>query len=429
MEPLSTSTAAATDGTGKRALKIGIVAPVASAHVARFLHDPAQPLPDGYTGAPLTGVLIGELLRRGHEVHALTVDYALPPGAVPVLARGERFTLQILPGRRRAWRFESGRPGRALDLFRDERRALTAALLDARPDLVHAHWTYEFALAALDSGLPHVITAHDSPRQIVRYTRSPYRMLRWLMAREALAGARCVTAVSDYMAAEVQTLARVPVQVVPNPIDPLALALGRDREQPAGRRVAMICNGWGIRKNPEPALLAFERLRRQYADAQLHLFGNDFGPGERAQAWATSQGIAAGMIFHGMVPHDRLLQTIAGLDLLLHPALEESFGVVVAEAMALGLPVVAGARSGAVPDVAGPQQWLVDVRDPVVIRDAIVEALSDPLRYANASTSGRARVGSNYAASSVVSRYLAVYDQVRQSSAALRCPSVQTELT
>jgi len=34
-------------------------------------------------------------------------------------------------------------------------------LLRCRPDVVHAHWIYEYALGALATGLPTVVTAHD----------------------------------------------------------------------------------------------------------------------------------------------------------------------------------------------------------------------------------------------------------------------------
>jgi glycosyltransferase involved in cell wall biosynthesis len=391
-------------------MDICIVAPIASADVAHLLDEPRQQLPPGYGGAPLTGVLIEEMLRQGHSVHALTLDYAMPVGAVAVRATGERFTFEILPGRRRAWRIEAGRPGRALDLFRDERRALTAAIRAAAPQVVHAHWTYEFALAALDSGFPHVITAHDSPRQIARYTRSPYRLLRWLMAREVFRRARCVTAVSPYMAAQVRGMARVPVRVVPNPVSPYALNVGRTRSTPGALGIGMICNGWGKRKNPEPALRAFASLHKRLPRAGLHLFGADFGPGERAQQWAEREGVGAGMRFHGPMPHLALLDALNGLDLLLHPAYEESFGMVVAEAMALGLPVVAGARSGAVPWVAGENQWLVDVRDVEAIALAMATALTAPDAYRYASEVGRSNAIGRFAPAVVANEYLQAYE-------------------
>jgi glycosyltransferase involved in cell wall biosynthesis len=403
-------------------MRICIAAPIATADLAHLLALPAAGFPAGYTGAPLTGVLIEALLQLGHSVHALTLDYRLPPRAPVYRAQGPGLTFEVLPGRRRAWRFEGGRPGRALDLFRDERQALALAISAAAPDLVHAHWSYEFALGALDSGLPHVVTAHDSPLQIIRYTRRPYRVLRWLMAREALRRARCLTAVSGYVAAQVQGMARVPVQVVPNPVAPRVLGLGRVRSAPARRRVAMVCNGWDRLKNPEPALQGFARWRASEPMAELHAFGADFGAGESAQRWAQAQGVEAGVHFRGRLPHRELLDELAQADVMLHPSLEESFGVVLAEAMGLGLPVVAGRASGAVPSVLGADTQgraacglLTDVSSPAAIAAALAGVFDS--EYAARSSAGLERARTAFSPATVVKAYAEVYRQVLHARA------------
>ena len=50
------------------------------------------------------------------------------------------------------------------------------------PDIVHAHWTYEFALGAIESRVPTVVTAHDAPLSILRLNPTPYRLARTVMA-------------------------------------------------------------------------------------------------------------------------------------------------------------------------------------------------------------------------------------------------------
>jgi glycosyltransferase involved in cell wall biosynthesis len=179
----------------------------------------------------------------------------------------------------------------------------------------------------------------------------------------------------------------------------------------------MICNGWDRRKNPEPALLAFSRWRKSETAAELHLYGAGFGAGQEAQQWAEQQGIATGMHFHGSVPHRTLVASLGELDALLHPSLEESFGVVLAEAMALGLPVVAGRESGAVPWVMGADAdgrcaagVLADVRSV----DAIVLALKEIFRdrYTCRSIAGVERARTNFSAEAVVESYLNRYETV-----------------
>lgn len=219
-------------------MKICIVAPIATRDVAPYLDDIPESAPAGYGGAPLTGVLIGELLQRGYNVSAVTVDYKLPNGARGAQLSGKKFDYRILPGRRRAWRFNGLLPGRALDFNRVERQRIAQAIVECAPDVVHAHWTYEFALGALDSGVPHLVTCHDAPGAVLRYTRSPYRALRYLMARDVLRRARHLTAVSPYMADSARRLGGRNIAVIPNPLADYVLMQGCPRPRPATRRVA-----------------------------------------------------------------------------------------------------------------------------------------------------------------------------------------------
>eukprot|EP01031_Cornospumella_fuschlensis_P052636 gene52636-64327_t len=116
------------------------------------------------------------------------------------------------------------------------------------------------------------------------------------------------------------------------------------------------------------------------------------------------------MTFHGKVAHRKLVGALGELDALLHPSLEESFGVVLAEAMALGLPVVAGRDSGAVPWVMGADASgqcaagvLVDVREPAAIASALRSLFDDS--YEARSLAGLDRVRQNFSAASVIARY------------------------
>lgn len=399
-------------------MKICIAAPVATCDVAPYLDEVSASTPAGYGGAPLTGVLIGELLRRGYDVAAVTVDGRLPKGADAVRLTGRGFEFRVLPGRRRAWRPNGLQPGRALDFNRVERRLIAEAIVDCAPDIVHAHWTYEFALGALDSGLPLLVTCHDAPGAVLRYTRSPYRALRYLMARKVLRTARHLTAVSPYMADAAHRLGGKGVTVIPNPLADYALDEGGPRPPASTRRIALIAQGMQRRKNVETALQAFALYRAGEPAAELHLFGLDLGAGESAQRYAERQRIGGGMHFHGPLPHRELIARLTAMDVLLHPALEESFGVVIAEAMALGLPVVAGASSGAVPWVVGPlvpeagcaPGVLTDVQSAPRMCAALIEAFDE--RYAERSALAVARARSRFSPQTVVDQYLAQYDRV-----------------
>jgi glycosyltransferase involved in cell wall biosynthesis len=360
-------------------------------------------------------VLIEQLLARGFRVSAFTTDSSLPLDLKQALnGSGTAFDFYICPARPHAWRPNGRRPGRIVDFFRFERTFLAETIRAASPDVVHAHWAYEFALAAIESALPHVVTCHDDPAAIVRFTRSPYRALRYCMARETFRRASCLTAVSAYIADALKRHTRVRIPVISNPLAHNVLDRGALRPRGYSSRIGMVCNGWDRRKNPKPALLAFDVLRQRRADAELHVFGHGFGTGQEAETWCIRHGVADGIRFHGHTPHSRLIEELAQLDLLLHPALEESFGVVIAEAMALGIPIVAGISSGAVPSIVGAENLatlccavLTDVSKPAEIARAIEQAFDQS--YCERSKAGLARARALYAPGIVADQYLRLY--------------------
>jgi len=79
-----------------------------------------------------------------------------------------------------------------------------------------------------------------------------------------------------------------------------------------------------------------------------------------------------------------------GADLLVHPSLYEGFGLVVVEAMARGVPVVAS-RTTSLPEAGGDAALYADPLDVEGIAAAIRVVLSEPERRAAMVTAGRVR--------------------------------------
>jgi glycosyltransferase involved in cell wall biosynthesis len=173
--------------------------------------------------------------------------------------------------------------------------------------------------------------------------------------------------------------------------------------------IVTILNGWDPRKNGRAALQAFVAVKKAFPSATLTLFGDASGEGEAAQRYATPNGLTAGVIFRGRVDHAELMQSLVNFDLLMHPALEESFGAVLAEAMALGLPVVAGQHSGAVPWVVGDAGVLVDVCDPKAISAAIIRVIGDSALRRQIGEQGRRSVVGRFSRAAVAQATEAIY--------------------
>lgn len=405
-------------------MHIAIAGPIATENISPFLHGLTAGLPRGYSGAPLLATLIGELLKRGHRISAFTTSTDMPINRRKWINAGDdQFRIYYIGQRPHSFRPKHGFLGRAMDFFAVERSALVAALKHANPDVVHGHWSYEFGLAAVESGKPHVVTCHDAPDVVLKFMPNAYRFVRYLMGRRCLTKACVVTAVSPYLRDAVQKYCGAAVAVVQNPLPDFLFAdEGKVKstlraDENTRRRIAMVINGWGSRKNPEPALKAFALLQSMgLTDLELHLYGADFGPGEIAEQWCRQNLIVEGVIYHGRTPHRELLEQLRTMHFMIHPALEESCPMGIAEAMSLGLPVIGGVTSGGVPWVIGDGGITTDVTSPQAIAKAAVTLLSDAMIWQACSAAAITRTCETFTALVVADLYEREYRKAISTS-------------
>lgn len=377
-------------------MRLGLAGPVQVAGLRPWLSlSEGEHAPPGNGGTPVT-MLARALLRRGHELVITTLD---PTVTGEVILDGPRLRVCLGP-------YRAGR--RARDAYRVERRYLARALAREAPPFVHAHWSYEYALAALSLRLPTLVTVHDWAPTILRMSPDPYRSVRLAMNAVALARAREFTAPSPYLADRVRRWRRRPVAVVPNALEDEAFSTA---ERPRGLELLAVNDGFSTRKNVGVLLRAHRLVRRALPGARLRLAGVDHGEDGAAHRWARSEGLDDGLVFEGQVTHERVRALMAEADVLVHPSLEESFGMVLVEAMAQGLPVVAGQASGAVPWVLGGGRGgvLTDVTSPDALAAAVLGLLTDAERWRHYSRAGHALADAEFRMDRVVERYLAAY--------------------
>lgn len=397
-------------------MKIAILGPISTAGITPYLYEPPPAdFPPGTSGAPFMSTLIGALLERGYEVCAITCGgWWATQHNQPASLKGNKFEFYCAPIRRHSVRPSHGRIGRILDLYAYERRVIGELLAAAKPDFVHAQWTYEYGMVAIDSGLPYLVTAHDDPVAVMKLFKNGYRVGRYLMARSVLKRATALSAVSEYLQGRLLSLAKSPIEVIPNPLDQKFLVGSSLRPVPSAsveHRFVSVINGWGHMKNANSALLAFAYLRNQRKDVSYHLFGSDFQPGGPAQCWAEKQGVAEGVIFRGPVPHAQLIEELKAATVMLHPSRIESCPMGIAEAMALGLPVVGGRDSGGVAWMIGSGGLTVDINRPEKIAEAALQLISDDALYLQCSTQAMERV-QEFLPEKVISQYEALYRRV-----------------
>lgn len=400
-------------------MHIGIAGPLGTNDIEHLLDGDTLTFPREMKGATLLATLIEALISLGYQVSAFTTTSSLlPRRGNRTIAQGKNLKIYYVPLRRHALRSDRGARGRMLDLFSMERDCLTSVMKEANPDIIHAHWSYEYGAAALASGLPCLLTCHDSPWSVLKKQTDLYRLGRLIMALIVLRRTRNATVVSPYLIDELAHLTPAKLTVVPNPMPDNIFKIGFERTtrnfSATPPQLAMLLSGWNKLKNPEPGMLAMRRIREFYPGSRMHLFGPGFGAGEQAEHWSNEQGISDCFVFHGLTAHGDAMQALSEMDLLIHPSLEESFGMTLAEAMALGLPVVAGKSSGAVPWIldSGNAGMLVEVRSVNDIADAALSILSDTNLYYLYSTQGRKRAIENFSSNGVAQSYINQYKNI-----------------
>jgi glycosyltransferase involved in cell wall biosynthesis len=100
---------------------------------------------------------------------------------------------------------------------------------------------------------------------------------------------------------------------------------------------------------------------------------------------ASDAGIVERLSFLGALPHDDLASAYAGADVLVHPSRSETYGMVVTEALARGLPVIASSVGG-LPEALGRGEddsvpgLLVRPDSPDALARALRRWLEEPRR-------------------------------------------------
>jgi L-malate glycosyltransferase len=385
-------------------MHIGIVAPCSSGPLADLL--PESGGVDLGWGAHFMATLVRALIARGHHVSVITLSPELTQRRI---LKGKNLSYYVYPMRAN---------GRMRDVYRLERQGLTEGIRMARPDLLHAHWTYEFALTCLKTELPTVVTSHDNAFRVLRFTTDLYRLGRLCLQIRVIRKAAFLTTVSPCLAHSHRRLTRAAIEVVPNPIElPREDEYGRDRIS-GPVRIATVLNGWGRLKNPKAAIKAFQLFRRELPEAELLMYGTDFEKDGIASRWSGTKGLDQNIQFRGFVPTSTLHNELRNLSLLLHPSRTEACPLALLEAMALGVPVVAGKNAGGVPWVLddGRAGFLTDVMDPQQIAQAMLTCIRNVDEREQKQNNAHKRVLALFSPSAVAEQYEMIYERVLSSN-------------
>lgn len=164
------------------------------------------------------------------------------------------------------------------------------------------------------------------------------------------------------------------IQVVPPGLDP-APAPRRDEVEDASQRVLCVAQ-WLPRKNIAGLVRAWRASRGSAPGAVLELVGDTGAhPAYAARVRQAISG-AGDVVVRGGIGEEELHRAYAAADIFVLPSTYEGYGMVYAEAMSHGLPVLALA-TGPVSELVGEAGLLVEPGDEDGLARALRELLAD----------------------------------------------------
>lgn len=388
-------------------MKIGIAAPINIELLKPLLNNKANDLPPGNSFSYISELIIS-FIKKGISVHVVTLDHRV---SKIITISHSNLSLTVIPSRKSGIK-------RTLSFYNYEVSQLLSVFNKLDCNLLHAHWTYEYAWAAVKSKKRHLITVHDAPWRIVKFLPPFwYRFPRAIGAFWALRKAQEVTAVSPYIIRYLKQKRflnkNANVYLSLNGVTPLELS-PKNKNKSKDILFATVLQGFTYFKNGENAIKAFSKVHRSTPNTRLIMFGTDYGSGESAEKWAIKNNLEAGIEFRGLKPKKEVMTFLQeNVDVVVNPCREESFSLAIVEALMCGLAVVGGKYSGAVPDVLdnGNAGILCDVNDPSDIAKAMKSLLNQELRN-KFRENAREYAISNFSFDNAVNQYIAIYNSI-----------------
>lgn len=391
--------------------------------------------------ARMTLLLHRGLLGQGVDSSVLTqegglpmagVSTASPPWRARIQERLDRGPLVAYPRRTRAPYSPSLVPG-----------GLPPVVARLRPDVVHLHWLGGGFLSLAELGRlpgPLVITLHDMwwftggchytagcDRHRDRCGHCPVlgsgrlRDLSTLHQRLKVRGLGRAdvtwVAISRWIEREARSsrvLGAHPGLVVPNGIDLDAFVPGdryaarRSLGLPSDAKVVAfgaVAATSDPRKGFDLLVAALGRVRAKIPGALMAVVFGDAGRGEVALPFDAR--------FLGtLADPSEVAQALGAADLVVVPSRQEGFGLVTAEAMACGRPVVAFEETGAEDLIEHRRSgWLADPGSADALAQGIEWVLSDGDRAARMGRRARGRVEARFDINQVARRYREIYER------------------
>lgn len=285
-------------------------------------------------------------------------------------------------------------------------------------DILHAHWTYEFAYAAsfYTRQLPVLCTVRDWAPYIWKIESFKNKItwcFKYIMNELVLKNEQIhFIANSPYTANLIKQKYGKQVPIIPNPIKS-SFIKKKDHIYPSKIKILCISTSNDKRKNIISLLRAFSLFKVKFPHAILQLIGPPFvAENPKIIKWKKSN-LLQQVELVGVVAHDKLIEYIDQATLFITPSLEETFGNTLLENIVRKVPVIGGEKSGAIPYVlhGGKAGFLCDVSDPKSINETLEYVCLHPKEVKIITENAFDIILSEYKDSIICQQHIALYNQ------------------
>jgi glycosyltransferase involved in cell wall biosynthesis len=325
--------------------------------------------------------------HRSGRVRPTILENSWEPG--PIIHQ-ENFT--VIPFRlrtpcdsRRAWRtwiaYWLYLPGALRGLANILRERNVAIINPMFPDLCSLQFVFLKALGWFGGKI--VLSFQGLDIEHVIRSRGVERMLFRLLFRSSDAIVTCSDAMASQVAAFSPEVADR-VRTIHNSVD-IDFFLGEaSSTEPApsamtGNPLILHIGAFEHKKGQDILIEAFPKVLKRYPEARLFLLGKTGPIRDAMRDLISSKQLDASIRILGDVPHAAIPLLMKRANLFVLPSRSEGLPIVLLEAGACQLPVVAAAVSG-IPELIRDNVHgrLVPAEDPVALANAILELLANP---------------------------------------------------
>lgn len=167
-------------------------------------------------------------------------------------------------------------------------------------------------------------------------------------------------------------------------------------------------------KGLDDAITALPAIRKDASAAQLVIVGADFGVKKILREQARRNGVAEHVHFLGQLKEEELIGAYQHADIFVHPSHYEAFGIVLAESLAAGTPVVAR-NVAAIPYVVPDQKAGLLFNTNSELAAHIITLLNNPKQRDSMTQFGQKYVLNNFTWEQSIKKITDLYEELGSS--------------